>query len=152
MKIRKEQRLKEKKDEPNDKKRVKFSGDREESEDSAEYFEDSQDEEDYHDSDDYDSENGEEEEKEPKITEEDPVETLKQAKALKPAEGVKFVQYDEYGVPLQPDPETGFDYQKHIVTDEMKPGDMFIEAPAEMVERMMAKPWGIRRDIDKDPS
>lgn len=35
---------------------------------------------------------------------------LKQAKKLKPAEGVKFVMYDEFGVPLAPDNETGFDY------------------------------------------
>jgi hypothetical protein len=72
---------------------------------------------------------------------------------LKPTEGVKFVQYDEYGVPLQPDQETGFDYQKHIVTDDLKAGDMYIEAPPEMIARMYAAPApGIRRDIDKDPS
>ena len=35
---------------------------------------------------------------------------LKQAKTMVPAEGVKFVRYDEYGVPLAPDAETGFDY------------------------------------------
>lgn len=70
-----------------------------------------------------------------------------------PAEGVKFVRYDEYGVPLAPDAETGFDYQKHIVTDELKAGDLYIEAPPEMVARMTARPApGIRRDVDKDPA
>ena len=77
----------------------------------------------------------------------------KQAKKLKPATGVKFVQYDEFGVPMEPDQETGFDYQRHIVTDDSRPGDMFIEAPPEMVAKMHARPAaGIRRDIDKDPS
>jgi hypothetical protein len=75
------------------------------------------------------------------------------ARVLKPAEGVKFVQYDEFGVPMEPDSETGFDYQKHIVKDDMQPGDFYIEAPPEMVARMTAKPGpGIRRDVDKDPA
>ena len=56
-------------------------------------------------------------------------------------------------MPLEPDAETGFDYQKHIVTDDLKPGDLYIEAPPEMVARMTAKPApGIRRDVDKDPA
>lgn len=63
------------------------------------------------------------------------------------------MQYDEYGLPMQPDQETGFDYQKHIVTDDLRAGDMYIEAPPEMIAQMHALPKpGIRRDIDKDPS
>ena len=78
---------------------------------------------------------------------------MKEQKKYKAAEGVKFVQYDEYGVPLEPDSETGFDYQKHIVTDDIKPSDMYIEDPPEMIGKRHAVPEpGIRRDIDKDPS
>jgi hypothetical protein len=35
---------------------------------------------------------------------------------------------------MEPDAETGFDYQKHIATEDMAPGEaMYIEAPPEMV-------------------
>lgn len=64
---------------------------------------------------------------------------------MKPAAGVKFTQYDEYGLPK----DDGFDYNKFIVTDEMKPTDLFIPAPPEMVERMMFRA-GYNKDHDKE--
>ena len=66
---------------------------------------------------------------------------------LKPAEGVKFAQYDEYGLPK----DDGFDYKKFIATDEMRPTDLFIPAPAEMIERMAIR-TGVNKDYDKDVS
>ena len=85
---------------------------------------------------------------------EDANKVLAKAQFFKPAEGVKFVRYDQYGVPMEPDAETGFDYQKHIATEDMAPGEaMYIEAPPEMVAQMYARPKaGIQRDIDKDIS
>ena len=137
MKIRKEHKMKEKaKKTQEDGWKVRFVDEESESEeesdvDSAEYFEDDDKEE----------------------TKEMNEELEEPARVLKPAEGVKFVQYDEFGVPMEPDSETGFDYQKHIVKDDMQPGDFYIEAPPEMVARMTAKPGpGIRRDVDKDPA
>jgi hypothetical protein len=55
---------------------------------------------------------------------------------------------------MEPDAETGFDYQKHIAKDDLASGEgMYIEAPPEMVAQMYAKPkTGIQRDVDKDPS
>lgn len=64
---------------------------------------------------------------------------------MKPAEGVKFTQYDEYGLPKN----DGFDYQQFIVTDDLRPTDLYIPAPPEMVERMHVK-TGYHRDVDKD--
>ena len=87
-----------------------------------------------------------------RITKEDITKELRATKKFKPAEGVKFAKYDEYGVPMEADPVTGFDYQKHIVTDEMRPGDLYIEAPKEMQEKMFKPAPGIRRDVDKDPA
>lgn len=113
--------------------------DAEDSEDSAEYFdndEDEEEEEEYED----EEENSEEEEikegvvivKQPK--KEDAMRELEKAQRYKPAEGVKFVRYDKYGVPIEPDAQTGFDYQKHIANDDLAPGEgMYIEAPPEMV-------------------
>ena len=66
---------------------------------------------------------------------------------MKPAEGVKFTQYDEYGLPK----DDGFNYQQFIVTDDLRPTDMYIPAPPEMVERMMTK-TGYHRDVDKEIS
>ena len=63
----------------------------------------------------------------------------------KPAEGVKFVQYDEYGLPKN----DGFDYSKYISTDEAQPGDMVIEAPPEMIQAMLEHK-GHRKDVDKE--
>jgi hypothetical protein len=55
---------------------------------------------------------------------------------------------------MDPDAETGFDYQKHIARGDLAPGEgMYIEAPPEMVAQMYAKPKpGIQRDVDKDIS
>ncbi len=62
-----------------------------------------------------------------------------------PAAGVKFTMYDEYGLPKN----DGFDYNQFIVTDEMRPSDMFIPAPPEMLERMMVR-TGYNKDVDKE--
>ena len=151
MKMRKEQRMKDiaaKAQKEGKFLRYKAEGSDDDSEDSAEYFEDSQEEEkEYHTG----SEEEEVEDEEEKI-ETTTVETT--TKNMRPAEGVKFVQYDQYGVPVEPDSDTGFDYQRHIVTDDLRPSDMYIEASAEMVARMTAKPTkaGVRRDVDKDPA
>ncbi len=60
---------------------------------------------------------------------------LEKATRLKPAEGVRFTRYDQFGVPMEPDAETGFDYQKHIAKDDLPAGEgMYIEAPPEMVK------------------
>lgn len=64
---------------------------------------------------------------------------------LKPADGVKFVQYDEYGLPKH----DGFNYSQFIVTDEMQATDMYIPAPPEMLERMLYR-TGINKDYDKE--
>lgn len=148
MKLRKEQRMKDiaaKAYKEGNFLRYKADGsDNDDSEDSAEYFEDSQEEEkEYH----TDSEADADEEI---VT--STIETT--TKNMRPAEGVKFIQYDQYGVPVEPDSDTGFDYQRHIVTDELRPSDMYIEASAEMVARMTARPTkaGVRRDVDKDPA
>jgi hypothetical protein len=67
------------------------------------------------------------------------------AQKYKPAEGVKFVMYDQYGLPK----DDGFDYSKYIVTDDIQPTDTFIPAPPEMIEAMLRKS-GTRKDIDKE--
>lgn len=53
--------------------------------------------------------------------------------------------YDEYGLPKN----DGFDYQQYIVTDDIRPSDMYIPAPPEMVEAMMTN-YGYRKDVDKE--
>jgi hypothetical protein len=149
MQLRKELRMQQKaikqqsKNSKNDRK-VKFADeksddDEDESDvDSADYF----DEDEKDDEDDYGSEEESEEEvkdgvmiaKQPKEKREDANRVLAKAQHFKPAEGVKFVRYDQYGVPIDPDAETGFDYQKHIATEDLAPGEaMYIEAPPEMV-------------------
>lgn len=60
---------------------------------------------------------------------------------------MKFTQYDEYGLRK----DDGFNYHQFIVTDEMRPTDMYIEAPPEMVERMMIR-TGYNKDVDKEIS
>ena len=119
-------------------KKVRFAGDEEDSDD---YIEDS--EEDY-DEEEYDEEYDEEEEKEGEGVE-DANKVSEKVQQFKPAAGVKFAQYDEYGLPK----DDGFDYKQFIVTDEMRPTDLYIEAPPEMLEKMMIKA-GINKDIDKD--
>ena len=151
MQLRKEHRMQQKEQKQQAKKskndrKVKFADEKsdedEESDvDSADYFdEDEKGEND--DDDEYDSEEESEEEikdgvmiaKQPKEKREDANRVLAKAQYFKPAEGVKFVRYDQYGVPIEPDAETGFDYQKHIATEDLAPGEaMYIEAPPEMV-------------------
>ncbi len=66
--------------------------------------------------------------------EDDATKELEKALRLKPAQGVKFTRYDQFGVPIEPDAETGFDYQKHIARGNLAPGEgMYIEASPEMV-------------------
>jgi hypothetical protein len=114
MRIRKDHKLKEKAEK---KKKVHFGiegeeGDESSEKDSAEYFQEGDesggDHSDYEDINSEDDEEGEE--SKGAVPKEDPTEILKKAKLLRPTEGVKFVQYDEYGIPLAPDQETGFDY------------------------------------------
>ena len=122
MRIRKEAKIREKAEaaasemKKKDRK-VRFNDEVSEEEDSdkdsAEYF----------DEEDEDGSNYSDEEDENEEEDKDGVEeTLKKVNLLKPAQGVKFVQYDQYGVPLDPDAETGFDYQKHIVPDDAPSG------------------------------
>lgn len=64
---------------------------------------------------------------------------------LKPAEGVKFVEYDQYGLPKN----DGFDYSKFISTDDARPDDaVFDVAPEELAANLA----GHHLDVDKDPS
>lgn len=49
---------------------------------------------------------------------------------FKAAEGVKFTEYDEYGLPKN----DGFDYKKYIVEDDRDDADMVIPAPPEMIQ------------------
>jgi len=69
---------------------------------------------------------------------------LMEGQKFKATDGVKFVEYDEFGLPKN----DGEDYRKYISTDDKEP-DMFIPAPPEMLERML-KPKGERLDIDKE--
>lgn len=62
---------------------------------------------------------------------------------LKPAEGVKFVEYDQYGLPKN----DGFDYSKFISTDEARPDDAVIDVPAAQLAEQRA---GYHRDVDLD--
>lgn len=58
---------------------------------------------------------------------------VKKIQKYKPASGVKFVEYDEYGM----NKKDGL--SKYISTDNSIP-DLFIEAPPEMLEKAMRKP------------
>ena len=149
MKMRKDQKIKDKaireasQKEKRDRK-VKFADEKGSSdEDSADYFESDEgkdeDDEDYDSEDDGESDDDEEEKaidgvQIVKAKKEDAMRELEKAQRLKPAPGVKFTRYDQFGVPLEPDAETGFDYQKHIARGDLAPGEgMYIEAPPEMV-------------------
>lgn len=68
---------------------------------------------------------------------------IKKVVKFKPAEGVKFVQYDELGLPR----DDGFDYRKYITTDD-KPLDTVVDASPELME-LAYRPVGTRYDIDK---
>jgi hypothetical protein len=149
MKMRKHQKIKDKaireasQKEKRDRK-VKFADEKGSSdEDSADYFDSDEgkdeDDEDYDSEDDGESDDDEEEKaidgvQIVKAKKEDAMRELEKAQRLKPAPGVKFTRYDQFGVPLEPDAETGFDYQKHIARGDLAPGEgMYIEAPPEMV-------------------
>jgi hypothetical protein len=149
MKMRKDQKIKDKaikeasQKEKRDRK-VKFADEKGSSdEDSAEYFESDEgkdeDDEDYDSEDDEESDDDEEEKaidgvQIVKAKKEDAMRELEKAQRLKPAPGVKFTRYDQFGVPIEPDAETGFDYQKHIARGDLAPGEgMYIEASPEMV-------------------
>lgn len=57
--------------------------------------------------------------------------------------GVKFVEFDEYGM------NKAEGLGKYISVDNNIP-DYFIEAPPEMLEKAMRKPVGVFRDFDKE--
>ena len=80
-----------------------------------------------------------------KKEEEDANLAAKQAQIYKAAEGVKFTEYDQYGLPKN----DGFDYHQYISTDE-RPADMVIAAPPEMILQMMKRGVGRRTDVDKE--
>ena len=75
------------------------------------------------DEEDQEEEEEEEEDEEQKETaqleEQDANKLVKEIQKYKPADGVKFTMYDEYGLPKN----DGFDYQQFISTDEAQPGD-----------------------------
>jgi len=75
--------------------------------------------------------------------EQDAEEMPEEPKNLKPAEGVKFVQFDQYGLP-----NDGFDYSKFISTDEALPTDAVINVAPEQLALQLA---GHHKDFDKDP-
>jgi len=66
---------------------------------------------------------------------------VKKIQRFRPAPGVKFTEFDEYGMSKKEG------LGKFISTDNSIP-DVFIEAPAEMVEKAM-RPIGVFRDYDK---
>lgn len=66
-------------------------------------------------------------------------------KKFKAAPGVKFVQYDEFGLP---DTEEAKELKKYIKTDEAAHDAVVIEAPPEQMEKVL-RPKGIRVDYDK---
>ena len=63
---------------------------------------------------------------------------------FKPALGVKYVEYDEFGLPNNAE---GDELRKWISTDNA-PSDIVIEAPPDVLERAM-HPTGERHDLDK---
>ena len=65
----------------------------------------------------------------------------KKIQRYRPAPGVKFAEFDEYGMSKKEG------LGKFISTDNSIP-DVFIEAPAEMMEKAM-RPIGVFRDYDK---
>jgi hypothetical protein len=68
----------------------------------------------------------------------------KDVQSLRPAEGVKFVEYDQFGLPKN----DGFDYSKFISTDEARPDDAVLDVAPEILAEQLA---GHHMDIDKDP-
>ena len=68
---------------------------------------------------------------------------VKQSQKYKAVDGVKFVEYDELGLPKN----DGFNYREFITTDENEL-DTVIQAPPEVMEQAM-RPKGFRNDQDK---
>ena len=66
---------------------------------------------------------------------------VKKVQRYRPAPGVKFAEFDEYGLSKKEG------LGQFISTDNSIP-DVFIEAPAEMMEKAM-RPIGVFRDYDK---
>ena len=64
---------------------------------------------------------------------------------LKAAPGVKFMEYDEYGLP---NTEEAKELRKFISTEEAAADAIVIEAPPEQMEKAL-RPTGIRYDYDK---
>jgi hypothetical protein len=62
-------------------------------------------------------------------------------KHLKPAEGVKFVEYDEFGIPKDDE------IQQFICKEDLGPGAEFIAAPPEQLLKLI-RPTGEFLDID----
>lgn len=73
----------------------------------------------------------------------DVADEVKKVQKFKPADGVKFTQYDELGLPKG----DGFDYHSYITTDS-KPLDTVVDASPELME-LAYRPKGVRFDIDK---
>ena len=69
---------------------------------------------------------------------------VKKVQKFKPAEGVKFKQFDALGLPV----DDGFDYYKYITTD-TNTFDTVIEASPDLMEAAM-HPKGERFDRDKE--
>jgi hypothetical protein len=64
---------------------------------------------------------------------------------LKAAPGVKFMEYDEYGLP---NTEEAKELRKFISTEEAAADAIIIEAPPEQMEKAL-RPTGVRYDYDK---
>lgn len=71
-------------------------------------------------------------------------EEVKKVAKYKPAAGVKFVEYDALGIPIN----DGFDHYKYISTD-TNTLDTVIDATPEQMEKAF-RPTGIRYDCDKE--
>ena len=68
---------------------------------------------------------------------------IKKSQKYKVADGVKFVEYDELGLPKN----DGFNYRDFITTD-TKELDTVIAAPPDAMEAAL-RPKGVRHDQDK---
>jgi len=64
---------------------------------------------------------------------------------LKAAPGVKFLEYDEFGLP---NTEEAKELRKFISTEETAADAIIIEAPPDLMEKAL-RPKGIRYDYDK---
>jgi len=69
---------------------------------------------------------------------------VKKASKYKAVDGVKFIEYDELGLPRN----DGFDYYKYITTD-TNTLDTVLDATPEQMAKVM-RPTGTRYDCDKE--